>query len=260
MNRNIIILTSLSLIIVVLGILLTTYGIIKLSNLTVEKEFSSTILDDEFDLFIYTPPAYSLQYKQSYPVLYVLDGDNYFIERKEERRTKWSMQKTIDRLIKEERLPALIVIGITPANKRTDYYLPPSMINPQVDGQAEEFVQFITDELKPYIDTKYRTKSDREHTGIFGAGLGGLASLYISSTVPDIFGKVGALGTIKDESESYLTIQDIMQETENLQHDLFDLGYHQEQDVYLLNSQLIGASEDVLDQHLENVLLHLFAQ
>lgn len=255
MNRNIIILTIFSLVIIVFGILLTTYGIIKLSNLAVEKEFSSTLLEDQFDLFIYTPPAYSLQYKQSYPVLYLLDGNHYFLERKEERRTKWSMQKTIDRLIKEKRLPSIIVVGITPVNKRGEYYLPN-----QYGGQLEAFVPFITDELKAYIDTKYRTKREAEHTGIMGAGLGGLASLHIGSIAPDVFGKVGALGPVKEETEAPMTTEELLKEMERVQADSFALDDQHKQVVHLMTNQLLNASETDLDQQLEKMLLSLFGQ
>lgn len=154
MNKNIIIITILSLCVIIFGILMTIFGIVKLSNLTVES-FPSSNLNEQIKLMIYTPPAYSLEYKQRYPVLYLLEGEKYFIERKEERRSRWSVQQTLDRLIKEERLPKLIVVGIT----SLDSY----------PNQA--FSQFLIEELVPYINTKYRTKARAIDTGIAEDGI-----------------------------------------------------------------------------------------
>jgi len=51
----------------------------------------------------------------------------------------------------------------------------------------------VVNEVKPYIDRKYRTSTSPEHTGIIGASLGGLISLYALYRYPDIFGRFGSI-------------------------------------------------------------------
>ncbi len=51
----------------------------------------------------------------------------------------------------------------------------------------------LVDELKPWIDARYRTRADAAATGIGGSSLGGLAALELGMTRPDVFGRVAAL-------------------------------------------------------------------
>jgi predicted alpha/beta superfamily hydrolase len=47
----------------------------------------------------------------------------------------------------------------------------------------------LVEELKPFIDSHYRTKKDAKHTGLGGSSLGGLASLYLALKYPQVFGR-----------------------------------------------------------------------
>ena len=57
-------------------------------------------------------------------------------------------------------------------------------------GEGEEYVAFLTDTLKPYVDKHFRTLPDRPHTGIGGSSMGGLISLFGGLHRPDVFGKL----------------------------------------------------------------------
>ena len=59
-------------------------------------------------------------------------------------------------------------------------------------GKADEYILRLTEEIKPYIDTNYRTKPEPEHTVLLGYSLGGLAALY-SIYKTDVFGVIGSL-------------------------------------------------------------------
>lgn len=59
-------------------------------------------------------------------------------------------------------------------------------------GKADEYIRRLTQEIKPFIDTGYRTKPEPEHTVLFGYSLGGLAALY-SIYRTDLFGVIGSL-------------------------------------------------------------------
>ena len=59
-------------------------------------------------------------------------------------------------------------------------------------GKADEYILRLAEEIKPYIDTNYRTKPEPEHTVLLGYSLGGLAALY-SCYKTDVFGVIGSL-------------------------------------------------------------------
>lgn len=59
-------------------------------------------------------------------------------------------------------------------------------------GNADNYIRCLTEEIKPFIDTNYRTKSEPEHTILLGYSLGGLAALYAAYKT-DLFGVIGSL-------------------------------------------------------------------
>jgi predicted alpha/beta superfamily hydrolase len=60
---------------------------------------------------------------------------------------------------------------------------------------ANTYLRFIAEELKPFIDTKYSTYTNKEHTLIMGSSMGGIISLYAMCKYPDVFGKAGCIST-----------------------------------------------------------------
>ena len=73
---------------------------------------------------------------------------------------------------------------------RLDEYSP--WRNPQYGGgQGEQYVDFLTQTLKPYIDGNYRTRPDRANTGVAGSSMGGLIATYAAARYPAVFGQSG---------------------------------------------------------------------
>ncbi len=211
MSKKIIIFTILSIGLVLFGIVLTIMGIMRISVQHEERGFSSDILGTQKVSMVYLPPAYELEFGKRYPVLYLLDGQRFFHQQKEQIRYDWSIKKTLDRLIKEEQIPKIIVIGIYADEHRLDHYT--AMFNPSQNagGDIEHYAHFITSEYKPFIDSKYRTLTDSEHTAIAGLGLGGLAALTIGFEHDRTFQKIGALSPAlwwEGEEESSLSYLD----------------------------------------------------
>jgi len=65
-----------------------------------------------------------------------------------------------------------------------------------VDGPADlsgGYARFLLDEVKPFIDAVYRTRSGPESTGVCGSSMGGLISLELARRYPDVFGRCAAL-------------------------------------------------------------------
>lgn len=188
-----IIFTVLSLSIILFGIVMTTIGIVNLSTIVVKKDIHSDYLTEYQTLIIYLPPGYDLGFFDRYPVLYMLDGERYFLESKEENKTQWSMKKTLDRLIKEGKIDKMIVVGIYSTDNRTNDYTPTFDEEIQAGGELEQFTLFLKEEVKPLIDRNYRTLPEEEYTGIAGSSLGGLASIYLGVNHSDTFSKVGSM-------------------------------------------------------------------
>ena len=62
-------------------------------------------------------------------------------------------------------------------------------------GKGDIYINFLVNELKPFIDQTYRTKPEASETAIIGSSLGGLISFYGGLKHPEVFGKIGALST-----------------------------------------------------------------
>lgn len=60
-------------------------------------------------------------------------------------------------------------------------------------GEGDAYRQFLVEELIPHINSRFRTLSGPENTGVGGSSLGGLISLYIGFRHPDIFGQIMAM-------------------------------------------------------------------
>ncbi len=60
-------------------------------------------------------------------------------------------------------------------------------------GKADLYGRLIVEELKPFIDATYRTRTDAMHTGLGGSSLGGLVSLYLGVKYPNVFGRIAVV-------------------------------------------------------------------
>jgi len=60
---------------------------------------------------------------------------------------------------------------------------------------SDGYLQFLVEELKPFIDARYPTLSDPAHTLVMGSSMGGLISLYALIEYPNVFGGAGCLST-----------------------------------------------------------------
>lgn len=140
-------------------------------------------------IWLYLPPDYNTSTKK-YPVLYMHDGQNLF-----DATTSFSGEWQVDESLNELHSQGdygCIVVGIDNGGQyRLDEYSP--WVNSQYNagGQGDEYVDFIVNTLKPFIDAHYRTLPGRETTGIAGSSMGGLISMYALSERQDVFSKAG---------------------------------------------------------------------
>jgi predicted alpha/beta superfamily hydrolase len=149
----------------------------------------SSELGNSRDVTIYLPPSYAGSGRH-YPVLYMHDGQNLF-DHATSFSGEWGVDETMER-IGPLGVEAIIVAIPNMGGGRCEEY------SPWVDrraggGRGDAYLAFIVDTLKPRIDRRFRTRREREFTGIMGSSMGGLISLYAFFRHPKVFGFVGAM-------------------------------------------------------------------
>ncbi len=156
------------------------------------KQFHSRFLPTDRDLIVYLPPDYERDHTKRYPVLYMQDGQNIFdvatcfwpgFERHFDERAEY--------LIAKKEIQPLIIVGIYSTElERINEYTPTPAVYNYRGGDANLYARMLVEEIKPFIDCEYRTLPSRENTGLGGAWLGGLVSMYIGLKYPETFGKL----------------------------------------------------------------------
>ncbi|WP_462406006.1 alpha/beta hydrolase [Gracilibacillus sp. Marseille-QA3620] len=146
---------------------------------------------------VYLPKNYD-EGKKKYPVLYMHDGQNVFNDKDAIGGTSLELEKYLD----ENRLE-VIVVGIDQNTKdRINEYCPwengeyskKILGNDSTSGgKGIEYVDFIVNELKPFIDNKYRTIKD--NTAMAGISLGGLITTYAMCRYPQVFKNITVLSS-----------------------------------------------------------------
>ncbi len=155
--------------------------------------FHSQFLSNDRDIIVYLPPGYDLHPKQRYPVLYMQDGQNLFDGATSfSPGQEWHADETAQALIEAGKIRPLIIVGIyNGGDSRIDDYTQIADPDIKAGGNADLYGGMLIQELKPFIDSHYRT--DPDDTGLGGSSLGGLVSLYLGLKYPQIFNKLAIL-------------------------------------------------------------------
>src|SRR5271166_2149489 len=123
-------------------------------------DFPSRIFRNNRKLRVWLPPRYDAPHNASrhYPVLYLNDGQNLFDRATAFAGVEWDVDEAADRLIRQEEIPPLIVVGIDNAqNDRMKEYLPYRSFNPPVlRPQGKRYPDFLTNEVMPFVCERYR--------------------------------------------------------------------------------------------------------
>ncbi len=134
---------------------------------------------------------------RSYPVLYLQDGQNLFDEATSPKG-EWHVDETVEHLVGGFKIPPMFVVGIDNAGEaRSSEYLPyPDPLNGK-DGVADEknlhgkeYARFLTTEVMPFIEKRYRISRGAMNTGVGGSSYGGDIALYTALQYPGLFGHV----------------------------------------------------------------------
>jgi predicted alpha/beta superfamily hydrolase len=164
-------------------------------NIQRHRAFASRILKNRRDVLVYLPPGYRRFSRTRYPVLYLQDGQNFFDAATAFNGVEGGVDETAQRLVAKKLIEPLIIVAIANrSEERIHEYAPTRGIIEQdgkgkkrSKGLARKYGQFLVEELKPYIDRKYRTKPAAEFTGLGGSSLGGLLTLSLGLWFSNMF-------------------------------------------------------------------------
>lgn len=138
-----------------------------------ELALDSEILDDELLIRVYTPPCYSQESKQEFPVLYLVHGQSFT----DDQWIHLGVGETTDALIASDDLPSFLIV--MPFDRSSQ--------QPSIDL----FGEAVVNELVPWIDANYRTVPERESRAIGGLSRGASWAFHIALLHPELFGSVG---------------------------------------------------------------------
>jgi enterochelin esterase-like enzyme len=165
---------------------------------------------------VWLPVNYSSSKK--YAVLYMHDGQMLFDSSITWNKQEWGVDETLTKLVQEQKIRDCIVVGIWNGGKsRHPEYFPQKpfealskenqklVYNAYRSGgqsifsglaiSSDNYLKFLVEELKPFIDKTYNTKTDASNTFVAGSSMGGLISLYAICEYPAVFGGAACLST-----------------------------------------------------------------
>lgn len=137
------------------------------------KILQSEILDEEREIVVFTPQNYQTS-NEKFPVFYLLDGEWNF----------HFVSSLVDKLADWGDVPKMIVVGINNTNRNRDLTPPEENSNPNSFGGGKKFLNFIIQELQPWIDQNYRT---HPYSILGGHSFGGLFTVYAMMEEPGFF-------------------------------------------------------------------------
>lgn len=155
---------------------------------------------------IWLPEGYSD--KNTYAVVYMHDGQNLFDPAFGYGGQIWAVDEALQVLINKKKVRPAIVVAIWSTAKRIQEYLPVPAFellssdrrtllrSERIDHPiSDNYLKFIVEELKPFVDRNFATASERTGTFIMGSDMGGMVSLYALAEYPAVFGGAASMST-----------------------------------------------------------------
>ncbi|TNF07993.1 MAG: alpha/beta hydrolase [Bacillota bacterium] len=165
-----------------------------MKNIVFDKLYIETT-KDERTLRILLPDDYEHTQK-SYGVIYMQDGQNLFQDETSYAGQSWGIYEAKKRIIIEENLEDMIIVGIDNSHLRFNEYSPwknDFKINDRdivdVGGSGDYYAEFVVQKVIPHIENNYRINAKQRY--IAGSSMGAYISMYIISKYPNIFAGAG---------------------------------------------------------------------
>lgn len=153
--------------------------------LLISDEFEIPQLQKTRKIWALLPHDYDAT-NERYPVMYLQDAQNLFNESAGQRN--WEIDKKLA-VMAEYKTRKIIIIAIEHAeeDRINEYNVGYTVLG---KGQGEKYIRFITETLKPFVDSNFRTKPEQEYTGIGGSSMGALVAIFSGLRFPEVFGKL----------------------------------------------------------------------
>ena len=145
-------------------------------------------------IHLYLPDDYN-ETDERYPVMYMFDGHNLFYDSDATYGKSWGMKDFLDGWEKK-----IIVVGLEcshTGNDRLREYCPYhwDSFAGLINGTGDDTMQWIVNDIKPFIDGNFRTWPHRAATGIGGSSMGGLMALYAVIRHNAVFSKAACVSS-----------------------------------------------------------------
>lgn len=152
---------------------------------------------------VWLPEGY--QVGEPCDVLYMHDGQMLFDAAVTWNHQEWQVDEVMGRLIDEGKVRRCIVVGVDNTRNRLNDYFPSRCYEKVPEGEragvdvsqykGDEYLRFLVEEVKPFIDNRYKPLTTRDHTFVMGSSMGGLISLYALCNYPEVFGGAACMST-----------------------------------------------------------------
>lgn len=134
---------------------------------------------------VFYPPGYSENVLETYPLLFMQDGQNLFFPDEAFGGQHWKVEETLGVLTSMNLIRKSIVVGVYPRDRMIDYTRP----------GYEGYGRWMVEQLVPWVAARYRILHGPENTAVLGSSLGGVVSFYLGWQHPEVFGRVGAMSS-----------------------------------------------------------------
>ena len=202
-----------------LCLLLCTLAHAKIPSVSAGKieqiaEFESKLIPSR-TVNVWLPPGYDAN--QSYPVIYMHDGQMLFDETQTWNGQEWEVDEVASRLIAAQSVTPFIVVGMAngDANRHSEYFPQKPFESLSKEKQtalyatergadtplfankvySDLYLRFIVEEVIPHIESNYSASPKREDRYLLGSSMGGLISMYGLLEHPDVFYGAACLST-----------------------------------------------------------------
>ena len=139
----------------------------------IAERFQSRSLGGTRRVWFYLPPGYAAANDTLYPVVYVLDGNNYV--------EKMAVPGVLDHLIANKSIPPVIAVFSEPGDRQEEY------------SRNPKWRAFIASELVPAVDKRFRTFPTPDHRVILGSSLAAYGAIDLAVAAPSVFGLCAAI-------------------------------------------------------------------
>jgi pullulanase len=153
-------------------------------------------------VWIWLPPGYASS-ETRYPVLYFWDGQNVF-DAATSFAGEWHADETLAAMIAGGGVRPLIAVGIDHGGEARLHEYSPWSDPGRGGGGGHAHLRAVIENLKPRVDSLFRTLPGPETTGICGSSLGGLMAVYAAFAAPETFGRAAGLSVVFSWAEGRL--------------------------------------------------------